>query len=348
MSAGIDTIRVILPVPKIIRISNVVIAGGGGNLSIIDLGLVSLRDAAIQGRNNVLVPYLDGRLISKIRFVLKATLPLDSFSSFFITPNTGWLGNSTLGFGHIFDGESCDTEGEQNDSHGTDLFGKAASLTQIADCGPLVWILQNPVNSNDILNLGVWQADAPHCVYDSILDPNDHIQVITSVEQSGVSGSELPDFDDEGGTTPDGTITWSDQGPILDGEVHVIVEVIEGISLMPPYAATIEFIAPPVETVAGETMPDVTVMIKDQNGDPYTMTGNGNNSAQVTILLNCFGDFNGNYAFETSANADAVTGIATFSGIVPVGTGTFVLRARTFPTFTCDQILSDPFDVTAP
>ena len=56
-----------------------------------------------------------------------------------------------------------------------------------------------------------WQASHAYALDAEIIDPAGHIQKATT---AGTSGTDIPDFNDEGSTTPDGmgTLVWTDQG----------------------------------------------------------------------------------------------------------------------------------------
>ncbi len=343
MSAGIDTIRVILPRPQIVRINNVTVTGNGGNLSVIDLGMVSLRDVAINGRSVPLVPYAEGRLISCVRFLPGGIFNTNSQGFYFYTPNTagqtGSANNGMAALGVISDTGGIDTLGLIAAGNQTDVFGGSSAYSQILDCGPLIaGFPQTAISS-----LPSWQADTIYSDGDAILDPSDHIQFIQITGNGGVSGSEPgPTWDDSGGTTSDGTVTWTDTGLVPSGEIHTIVEVIEGINPMPPYPATLEFVDQPTDVVAGEAMDDITVIVKDQHGDPYSFYG-----VYIQLALHGAGTLAGGTG--TVVVGDDETGIATFSGLTITEPGTgYVIRARRYPSLVETPIFSDPFDVTAP
>jgi hypothetical protein len=321
---------------------------GGGNLGVIDLGMVNIYDAIVDGRANVLIPYADGRIIKSVRFIPGGTIPPDlGFECYFATPNTmaPAYTKSTNGLAKIDNDIAVDTVGllYATAPSNTGIKGLKADSTpsdasQIADCGPLIAAgTVDPDLSGNFFPLGEWQAITAHCLGDRILDVNGHIQRVTT---NGITGSSLPIFDTSGSTTIDGTVVWTDTGVVPTGTVHAIAEVIEGISPMPPYPATLEFVAPPQDVVAGEAMDDITVIVKDQNDDPYTFT-------RVAISLKAFGD--GDAALNDNENEiDQTTGIATYSGLTPTVPGTYRLKAIMLPTLVADPVLSPPFDVTAP
>jgi len=390
----------------------------------VDLGLVDLHDAAVNGRNNVLIPYADGRIIKGLRFIPGGlTVPLN-FSLYFATPNTGAAIPLSVGNGMAFLDHSVLVDTERLEVHGQNLginydgtggLENTGAENQIPDVGPLIFGAWLSGFTNFFLPIGSWQANTPYCDIDSIIDPNGRLQIATNVNigpGNGVTGSTIPTFafpitainqgtntftvsgdassytgsilvfnsaDNNGtytivsatfdtdhtdivisesipsptvdglvtiapgnGGTHDGTVIWSDSGPIPSGSIHAIAEVIEGVSPMPLYPATIEFVAAPQNGVAGSTLPDITVIVKDQNGDPYKFL-------QLTISLAFYGDgaFTGPVA-STTANTDQTTGIATFSAPQIDTPGTYVLRVNTFPVLSADPIFSDPFDITAP
>jgi hypothetical protein len=54
-----------------------------------------------------------------------------------------------------------------------------------------------------------WIASHPYAVNDLILDYFGHIQKCTT---AGTAGASVPSWNSSGGTTTDGTVTWTDQG----------------------------------------------------------------------------------------------------------------------------------------
>jgi len=58
-------------------------------------------------------------------------------------------------------------------------------------------------------NALAWAASTSYALDAEILDPAGHIQKATT---AGTSGAAEPAFNDSGGTTTDGTATWTDQG----------------------------------------------------------------------------------------------------------------------------------------
>jgi hypothetical protein len=54
-----------------------------------------------------------------------------------------------------------------------------------------------------------WQASHAYSAGDLLIDVGGHLQMVTS---PGTSGTVLPGFNDSGGTTSDGSVTWTDQG----------------------------------------------------------------------------------------------------------------------------------------
>lgn len=59
------------------------------------------------------------------------------------------------------------------------------------------------------VGLGAWAASTSYALNAEILDPNGHIQKVTT---AGTSGASIPTFNDSGSTTTDNTVTWTDQG----------------------------------------------------------------------------------------------------------------------------------------
>jgi hypothetical protein len=60
-------------------------------------------------------------------------------------------------------------------------------------------------------NNSYWQPSQRHAVNDTIADASGHIQRVTT---AGTSGSAEPTWNTSGGTTSDGTVIWTDQGPL--------------------------------------------------------------------------------------------------------------------------------------
>jgi hypothetical protein len=54
-----------------------------------------------------------------------------------------------------------------------------------------------------------WQRSYPYQQYDSITDASNHIQTVVS--KGGISGNTEPVWNDSGGVTQDGTVTWQDE-----------------------------------------------------------------------------------------------------------------------------------------
>ncbi len=303
----------------------------GGDGYLVDLGMVSVRDAAIYGRSRPLIPYADGRVISSVRFIPPAT-PSADWTMWLITPNT----TNFNGFGVMETTLSSITDTYKA---GIAMDGTDDDKSKILDCGPLIAGINV---TREFEPLGTWAADTKYCLGDAILDPNGNMQLVTT---NGVSDSvDEPTW----GTNPtdettDGSITWQCQNPLpsADDKIHAVVEVIEGVSPMPPYPAILEFIQQPTDAVAEATIsPAITVKISDQNGDPYVFT-------DANIKLNIFGA--GTLVGTASHVQNKTTGIATFDdlSITEPGTG-YILRAELYPTIVTDAIFSDPFDVTAP
>ncbi len=169
------------------------------------------------------------------------------------------------------------------------------------------------------------------------VDSNGNDQLVTT---NGVSGSTEPTWETSGDTT-DGTVTWhieNEAGP-PSAEVHVIIEVIEGVSPMPLYPASLEWVSPPVETPAGDPIPDIVVMVKDQNGDPYQFF-------PLSMRIDIVGA--GTMVPTPQEAMDKATGLVTFSGVSITEPGTYVIRARMVLSVVADPILSEPFEITTP
>ncbi len=309
------------------------------SIKVVDLGMVSIRDAALYGIARPLIPYAEGRLIKSVRFAEYTPDPTMQGRVYFVTPNTAH--NSGFGFVAADPQDGTDTLGLVFGGDATILDLSDGSTCQIEDPGPLVagW---GQISNLEFQPLGSWQPNTAYGAADGILDSNGHAQFTAGDNLSGVSGSTEPVWSTVGGSVVDGTLLWTDAGLLPTGEVHVIAEVIEGISPMPPYPATIEFIAQPQGSVHGQTMPDFTVMIKDQFGQPFTRC-----SRNIFVSFIGVGVWSaGGSGSEANAQTDASTGIATFSGYAVQDAGTYVIRARLSYSVATDEISSDPFDIT--
>ncbi len=321
-----------------------------GGVRVIDLGLVSLRDASLYGRTRPLIPYAEGRLIKAVHFV-PTVIDLETIGTmtyFFATPNTCDAVDGAGGYGMVSNGNPIlDTQGLFVDAFdpdnglgtgNTSILGDTAnflSMSQICDCGPLIFAPGG--NDTGLLPIGTWQPNHAYALQDYILDSNGNDQLVIT---NGVSGSTDPTWETSGDTT-DGTVTWhieNEAGP-PSAEVHVIIEVIEGVSPMPLYPASLEWVSPPVETPAGDPIPDIVVMVKDQNGDPYQFF-------PLSMRIDIVGA--GTMVPTPQEAMDKATGLVTFSGVSITEPGTYVIRARMVLSVVADPILSEPFEITTP
>ncbi len=318
-------------------------------MSIIDLGMVSLRDASINGRNVPVVDAAPGRLIKAVHFVPSVIDPADigTMTFYFATPNTydgvisGIGGYGSVGqfnpmsdtAGLLVSTFNADVGNEAGNTSVLGDTGNTASMSQICDCGPLIFA-PGPVDTG-LLPIGTWQPNHAYALADYVLDSNGNDQLVTT---NGVSGGTEPGWATSGDTT-DGTVTWhieNEAGPPT-AEVHVIVEVIEGVSPMPLYPASLEWISPPVETPAGDPIPDIIVMVKDQNGDPYKFFS-------LSMRIDIVGA--GTMTPTPQEAMDKATGLVTFSGVSIAEVGTYIIRARMVLSLVADPIFSDPFNIT--
>ncbi len=305
------------------------------SVKVVDLGLVSVRDAAIYGKTRPLIPFAEGRLIKSISYVPGGTPELitDGYTLFFVTPNSAvQQGYAKVG------GETFDTYGLNANNSQTAFFYNGTAAGQILDCGPLVAVTDT-FGYNTIP--GTWQPDTTYCLDDFILDGNGHLQKVDTLG-NGVSGSTEPVWDNSGGQTTDGTVIWFDFGLPPEGEVHAIAEVIEGVSPMPPYPASLEFVDQPQNVAAGETMEPVTVIVKDQNGDPWNPRIDPDLGVDLDIRIFGVGTLSG----TSPRRALQETSIATFDdlSITEQGTG-YILRVKPHQV-QLDPIFSTPFNVT--
>ncbi|HEX7423114.1 MAG TPA: hypothetical protein VF311_04390, partial [Terriglobales bacterium] len=76
--------------------------------------------------------------------------------------------------------------------------------------GKVIWVMVDPAGG--AVSAPSWQALHPYALGDQILDPNNHIQIATV---AGVSATSAPaPWNDNGGTTNDGTVKWQDTGTV--------------------------------------------------------------------------------------------------------------------------------------
>ncbi len=322
--------------------------GGSSYLRIVDLGMISLRDAAIYGRTRPIIPFGE-RLIKAIHFVPTVIDPatIGAMTWYFATPNTydGIVGIG--GYGSISQFNTMtDTAGlfestfDANVGNGagnTSVLGDTgnpSSMSQICDCGPLIFAPGQL--DTGLLPIGTWQPNHAYAKQDYIVDGNGNFQLVGT---NGVSGGTEPTWATTGDTT-DGTVTWhieDDGGGLPTAEVHVIAEVIEGVSPMPLYPASLEWVSPPVNTPAGDPIPDILVMVKDQNGDPYKFF-------PLSMRIDIVGV--GTLSSDPQEELNKATGLVTFSGVSIADPGTYIVRARMVLSVVSDPILSDPFVIT--
>ncbi len=291
----------------------------GGDGYTVDLGMVSLRDAAIYGRTRPLIPYADGRLIKSVRFVPGGVFTAENDVNF-NTPNAKMAAISS--------GGSFDTLGIIYSGDQTDILGSNGSSSQIIDSGPLCLGL----GEFRFLSNTPWTANTPVCIEDFTVQ-GDYIYECST---NGVTGGTIPVFD--AGPVTDGTVVWTRYILTPTGEVHVIAEVIEGVSPGPPFPSSLEWVQQPTETVAGAPIDDIIVLVKDQNGDPYVFE-------DMTASLKILGV--GTLTGE-DASIDKSTGLLTFSGFSIAAAGTYILRTTLAFCIVADPIFSDPFEITAP
>ncbi len=292
-----------------------------GAVHAIDLGLVSLRDAAINGRNVPLIPYKEGRVISSVRFLPSVAFNAPDADIIFTTPNNRTFMAVVGSVGAI------DAFGLIESSDNTTIFGDNASPSQIIDTGPL--LAGTP--DSYLYPADDWLPDNPYTISEFTTD-GDYLFIVSV---NGVSGNVRPAFGP--GNTMDGTVTWTRYGLLPSGSVHVIAEVIDGVSPMPPYPATLEWVSQPVNTPSGDPIPDMVVSVKDQNGSAYKFS-----PIEFALWIVGAGTLT-----NGDANMDTSTGLVTFAGcsIAETGTG-YILKVAQLPGLAADPIFSDPFNIT--
>ncbi len=329
MSAGIDTIRVILPKPQVVRIS--VSVPNGGNVSVIDLGVISAADVYAFGYIELL-PAVVGRIITGVRFLADNFDNSDGQSQILFTSGNDISGGNGTGFA-TFGQDIKDSRGISPDF-------------VLGDGGPLGVI--SPQLSSFPARFLPWTPNTKYCFEDFVIGGGHAQAAATNGAEGGTSGSSEPAWDVMGGTTSDGTITWQDNGDTTSGwtaTVHAIAEVISIPGLDIPRPVSLEFIQQPTDVVAGEAFdPDISVRVLDQNGVPFV-----GQTIQPDLFVFGAGALTGGNGQQ--ADQDLTTGIATWFSIsmdVSTTPGTYQLMVMIRDSFrsTYFRLASDPFNVT--
>lgn len=108
----------------------------------------------------------------------------------------------------------------------------------------------DPVNGNSFISSGkdmlvvwnqvptapAWAASTVYALGAQILDPDGHIQQVTT---AGTSGATIPTFNDSGGTTIDGTVVWTDQGAASATQTFGIMSAADQFGRYAPVTYTV-------------------------------------------------------------------------------------------------------------
>ncbi len=309
-------------------------SAGTGNVAVLDLGVVNAADAYTEGIK-ILLPVVDGRVITAVRFLV------DNF----VQDNQS----------NVFFGSGNDVSGSFGPGSGFAVFGQQFqdTLGLIGDTGTNMRCDAGPLGLVSGLTLGAlpraWVTNTLYAKDDWVLKSNHVQQVVTG----GTSDATTePTWPTDGGTVGDGTVVWQDVFDISlsTSTVHAIAEVayIQDYVALRPDA--LEFIQQPTDVVAGEAFdPVIQVRILDQNGDPFIDA----NTLGTDFRLYVLGAGTTSFGLPATTTADAETGIASFDALAmdagtPADTYQFVLQFRYDQLTVSLRLDSDPFDVTAP
>ncbi len=308
----------------------------GGAARSIDLGIVSAADAYREGIK-ILLPVVDGRVITAVRFLIDNFVTDNQSQVFFSSGNdVSGVGGAGSGFAEF--GQSMqDTIGIVTDTN----------AYMACDSGPLG--LTTGLIYGSLPRL--WTPDSLYAKDDWILK-SDHIQLANS---GGRSGATEPTWPTDGGTVSDGEdgLEWRDAFDIslATSTVHAIAEVVTIPDLVIPYPASLEWIQQPTDVVAGQEFdPLIQVRVLDQNGDLFTNVPTLASALFLYVLG--AGTFNNSNPIQATAD-DPSLGIATFStggmdAETPAGTYQLVVQFRYDQLSFSLRLDSDPFDVTSP
>jgi hypothetical protein len=110
-----------------------------------------------------------------------------------------------------------------------------------------------------------WKASTNYAIGALIMDPANHIQEVTG---AGTSGTQAPMWNDIGGTTTDGTITWQDTGDVVISQAQRIAYISNAVAYI------------------NTQYPSLKVAIYTSKGDWQTITGNcGSSGANACATL---------------------------------------------------------------
>jgi hypothetical protein len=98
-----------------------------------------------------------------------------------------------------------------------------------------------------------WKASTSYVAGAQIMDPSNHIQIVTT---AGTSGTTPPAWNDTGGTTTDGTVTWQDTGNVVVNQSQRVAYISNAVSYI------------------NKQYPNLHVAIYTSADDWQTITGN--------------------------------------------------------------------------
>ena len=153
-----------------------------------------------------------------------------------------------------------------------------------------------------------WQANTAFRAGQQFVDPAYHLQLVTI---AGTSGSVVPVWDDSGGSTPDGGITWADQGVLPQYcPANPVLVVSSNIANLPPYQGIPQSATPAnVPTLECNTNGCTTLSISDGvsgiyfAGIEFTL---GSNAANVYPIVGMGGYTPVSYAVPSYVTFDRV------------------------------------------
>ncbi len=322
--------------------------GGGGNVSVIDLGIIQVADVIAAGQLELL-PFTPGRIIRRVYFSPDGFIPVGSVGGggaplFFTSPNTALQGAFHYGdwnTGSAIDDTIGSIQGGDTVIWKGDGTWDTGYSNVFLDNGPLIlahdffWIDTTTDKPS------VWAANTDYALAEYVI-VGGNIQLVTT---PGTTGSTEPTWNVSlNGTTDDGTIQWTNQmAADVAGAIHVRVEV-EDIGINYPRPVSLEFLQQPTDVAANATIdPAVTVRLLDQNGDPFLFQPRdvalrllGSNAGAATL------------SGTVDPSTDITTGIATSGDLSVDQPGTYRILARLnawgVPYM---RLVSDPFVVTS-
>ncbi len=316
---------------------------GGGNYSIIDLGIISAADVQREGVMT-LIPYTPGRFVEEVFYTFDGYISEESTPQStieLVTPNQALVSSTMVG---TFGGDAlADTKGCR--SRGLLLDPSSIASTQdtaqILDTTPLYAC---SVLSGLYRPVATWEPNKAFDDTGFVLLVGGKIRIADTGDAGvgGVTGSIEPDWSSPDPITDDGTMNWSAPIEFPTAQIHAFAKVVDITGSELPIPTTIEWVVQPSDTVAGENItPAPQLRILDQNGDAYVFL------AGLQYVLNPFllgdGTLNG---FATGY--DPITGIVTYGNLNVTDPADGVILRAEFSGAGVDPADSDPFDVTTP